>query len=111
MYKVSRKVLYKKLVCICGPWEYFGNFRKGMYRQRKGEYRSRKYGKIVGMKEDEPETSEMAQKLSGATDTVNSHLQWTSKDGSHHVVALSLALSQMFFEHLVSLLEQDEPQF
>ena len=31
---------------VCGPWEYFGNFRKGVYRQRKGEYGSRKLGKI-----------------------------------------------------------------
>ena len=33
------------------------------------------YGRIVGMKEDEPETLEMTQKSSGVTYTVNSHLQ------------------------------------
>ena len=47
MYKVCRKVLYKKmLVHICGLWEHFGNFRKSAYGQKKGEYRSRKLGKI-----------------------------------------------------------------
>ena len=47
MYKVCRKVLYKKiLVRVSGLWEHFSNFRKSAYGQKKGEYGSRNLGKI-----------------------------------------------------------------
>ena len=44
--RYGEKYYIRKLVCVCGLWEYFGNFQKSMYGQRKGEYRSRKLGKI-----------------------------------------------------------------
>ena len=68
-------------VCMYWPWEHFSNFQTCVYRQGKGNgirNYGREYGRIVGMKEDEPETSEMAQKSSGATYTVNSCLQCRS---------------------------------
>ena len=34
--KYEEKVLYKKLVRVCGLWEYFGNFQKSAYGQGKG---------------------------------------------------------------------------
>ena len=47
MYKVYKKrYSIRILICICRPWEDFGNFQNSAYGQKKGEYGSRKLGKI-----------------------------------------------------------------
>ena len=40
--KYEEKYYIRILVRVCGSWDYFGNFRKSVYGQKKGEYGSRK---------------------------------------------------------------------